>query len=113
VRFKKGVDPFGIRPEVAMWLPTLETIWVANGADELVITSICDGHHARQSQHRDGFAVDIRTKTNHPNGGGLPSREAKRRAVWQVAQSCSDEYYIDLEHENASNEHVHFHYRRK
>lgn len=64
MRFKKGVKLQGIRPELVLAIQAANDIFVGEGI-ELVITSILDGEHSRNSLHYAGSAFDIRTRGIH------------------------------------------------
>lgn len=61
LKFKKGVDPLGARPEL------FEALRAAHEAARrfgvtCVVTSIKDGNHGAGSKHYQGLAFDLRTR---------------------------------------------------
>lgn len=58
---KKNVDLNGLRPEMAIAVIVVNDVY-NNYSKELVITSITDGKHSRNSRHYIGMAIDTRTR---------------------------------------------------
>ena len=61
MRFKEGVTINGVKPEVVLALTVCNGIY-ANYGQDMVVTSITDGIHGKNSLHYVGFAFDLRTK---------------------------------------------------
>lgn len=59
MRFKKGVNPFGIRPELLLALVVADQAYADVGV-EMVVTSLNDGKHSQASLHYAGCAADLR-----------------------------------------------------
>ena len=59
MKFKQGVNPFGIKSELLLALTVADSVWARNG-QELVITSLNDGKHSQTSLHYAGCAADLR-----------------------------------------------------
>lgn len=61
MRFKKGVKMFGVRPEIAMAMQVVDSVYRdLDNYDNCVCTSIRDGEHKRSSDHYLGNAFDMR-----------------------------------------------------
>lgn len=60
MQLKRGVNPFGIRPELLLALMVADQVW-RNHGQELVVTSLNDSRHSRTSLHYAGAAADLRT----------------------------------------------------
>lgn len=60
MRFKKGVDPRGIRSELVLALFVASGVYSRYG-QELVVTSLNDSKHSYGSLHYSGAAADLRT----------------------------------------------------
>ncbi len=61
MRFKEGVRPRGMRPEIGLALQIAYHVYNKQNK-ELVITSLNDGNHGWGSLHYQGSAVDLRTR---------------------------------------------------
>ena len=59
MEFKKGVNPFGIKPELAIALFVIDGVY-RQWEVPLVVTSLNDSKHSRTSLHFAGCAADIR-----------------------------------------------------
>jgi hypothetical protein len=64
MRFKNGVKLQGVTPELTLAIMSANSVFEAEGC-ELVITSILDGEHSRNSLHYSGNAADFRTRGLH------------------------------------------------
>jgi hypothetical protein len=60
MKFKEGVNPFGIKPELAIALQIASLVWLQNN-QSLVVTSLNDSKHSHTSLHFAGCAADLRT----------------------------------------------------
>ena len=61
MRFKRGINPQGIRSELLLALVVADGVWSKHGQN-LVITSLNDSRHSRTSLHYSGQAADLRTR---------------------------------------------------
>lgn len=62
MRLKEGVLIKGIKAETVLGIMLVDSIYRDTiGKNNLVITSISDGQHMKNSKHYSGFAFDIRT----------------------------------------------------
>lgn len=61
MKLKKNVKVQGITNEILLAIVVAQSIYRAHG-EELVITSLLDGRHSRNSLHYSGAAVDLRTR---------------------------------------------------
>lgn len=57
---KGGVNPLGMRPEILLAVLAANEVYATYGHN-LVLTSICDGKHSKNSYHYKGLAIDTRT----------------------------------------------------
>ena len=64
MRYKHGVDVFGLRSEIVAILPVIDSVIFDLMGCEATITSACDSHH-NTIVHSIGCAVDIRTRYNN------------------------------------------------
>lgn len=60
IKFKAGVNPTGIRPELWHLILVMDDCYSSLGFD-CVVTSLNDGHHSVGSKHWSGEAADFRT----------------------------------------------------
>jgi hypothetical protein len=96
---KKGVQLFGIRPEMLIALRVAEKIY-NDLSTTLVITSVVDGEHSRGSLHYAGQAVDIRTRH--------APQESLQNIVGLIATRLTDEFDVVLE-----KDHIHIEFQPK
>lgn len=61
MRFKAGVDLNGVHPVTLRAMAAAEEVSLELGCGELIVTSVMDGTHRRQSKHYEGLAFDFRT----------------------------------------------------
>jgi|Kansoi200Nextera_1026148.scaffolds.fasta_scaffold07572_1 hypothetical protein len=95
------VSPHGVTPEILLALLLVRDLWAHAGFD-LVITSLTDGIHTKQSLHDDGLAVDLRS--HH-----LPVA-AKSVLLAQMRDGLPPYYEVYLEDAEQPNEHFHIEY---
>lgn len=107
VRTKNSkVKLVGLTPAMAWMLYTLER--VARSVtliNEIVITSINDGNHMKDSRHYTDEAIDLRSKN-------FPSREDKRWFRAQLEAMLGPKFRVLLEDEGLDNEHIHCQVRK-
>lgn len=60
MKFKKDVDPTGIRPELMVALFICDSVYREVEGIDLVVTSLNDGKHSFGSLHFSGAAADLR-----------------------------------------------------
>lgn len=65
INTKKGVDAKGVCPEMWMGIGVIAAVW-QRAALQLTLTSLTDGVHPLGTEHKDGRAVDIRTRDIEP-----------------------------------------------
>ena len=76
MKIKSGVNPFGVRNEITIALLVADGVWRDNG-QELVVTSLNDSKHSRESLHYAGAAADLRTRYfSNPESVAQQLREA-------------------------------------
>lgn len=94
-----------ITPTEATWhgVRTAEEIWVRNGTRDgvLWVTAFLNGQHTRLSEHKQGNAGDLRTRTLP--GGYLGN--AAYDSAEELYDSLHGEYTVILE-----DDHCHFHH---
>lgn len=59
MKFKEGVNPFGIKTELLTALVIADGLWAKHG-QALVVTSLNDSVHSKTSLHFSGCAADLR-----------------------------------------------------
>lgn len=59
MKFKQGVNPFGIKTELSIALQVCDTVYKENNSS-MVVTSINDSKHSSASLHYNGCAADLR-----------------------------------------------------
>lgn len=90
---KKGVLITGVQPEIVLAIIIIEPICDELGVD-LVITSCRDGEHSKNSKHKLGFAIDIRTRD-------LQDQE-KIKLAQDIRAALTSEFFVLLE-----GDHIH------
>ena len=103
IRLKEGVRVHGIQPEIVFAIAVARDVWLRHSADELVVTSVIDGKHARPSFHYSGSAVDFRIH-NVP-------QVYRAAAVIELKERLGPDYEVIHESVGEPNEHVHVHFR--
>ena len=93
MEFKKGVLITGVQPEIVLAIIIIEGVCDGLGVD-LVITSCRDGEHSKNSKHKLGFAVDIRTRD-------LSDHE-KTKLAQDIRAALTSEFFVLLE-----DDHIH------
>lgn len=95
--FKAGVSFIGIKPPLVLGLLAADAVHRQLYGDDVVVTSLVDGEHRKDSLHYKGLAADLRTH-DHPN-------PEKFRAL--LAAQLGDEFDVILEDAGHPNEHIH------
>lgn len=104
LRIKPGVRLHGVKSEVMITAPIISDIMSAHGLD-CTITSGIEGAHKRLSRHREGDALDYRTR--HIPGGCLGEQAKKIHAeicdalgvtISSAGVRVGGEYDVILEH---------------
>ena len=94
---KKGVRIVGVKPEIILGIMVVDQIYKDLGhTSGVVVTSIMDGRHSKNSRHYIGLAVDFRTH----GVADVPSLASK-------IKDALPEFYIQVEHLGEPNEHIH------
>ncbi len=99
MRLKKGVDIFGIHPELIFGMVVVDQVF-QNLGEKAVFTSVCDGQHSNKSLHYKGLAFDVRTRNI--------SKEDQTDIVDVLRYRLPDDWDIVLE-----TSHLHVEYDRK
>lgn len=105
---KPGVRFGGFTPSLVAILDVLcvvEAIRLPGAPETLTITSGSDGAHAEGSAHYRFEAVDVRSKD-------FVNRAAKHAFLAACKRALGPTYFVDLEHEDAPNEHFHLQKRK-
>ena len=102
MKFKKGVNPFGIRPELMIGLFVVDNIY-KNFGPELVVTSLNDSKHSKTSLHYSGQAADLRTHYFTGSSQVALVADAIRDALGR-----NPDYDVVIE-----SDHIHFEYQPK
>lgn len=103
MRLKQGVKPTALHPALLLAMNIADKIWCKYGQD-LVITSINDGHHSKTSLHWNGCAFDCRTKY-------FDNDNIKKQVRDDLANALRGDYDVILEHIGAPQEHIHVEYQ--
>ena len=93
---KKGVKARGVRPEIVLAIQEAREVYRDLDA-ELVITSLLDSKHMKDSLHYNGLAVDLRTR--HLSQADRATAAARLRLV------LGPEYDVVRESEHIHVEH--------
>lgn len=97
LKLKQGVRTTGTSPEILIALWVAWAVYEELGATELVVTSITDGRHSRNSKHHCGRGLDLRIWT-------LPE-DQRQEAARLIKHRLRDAYYVELE-----QTHLHIHH---
>lgn len=97
MRLKEGVSLLGLRTETLLGMQVADSVYLDMTGQEMVVTSVSDGKHKRQSAHKTGRAFDCRTK-GHPSPGIIRT---------EIAERLGKEFDVILEAVNEPNEHIH------
>lgn len=88
VKLKEGVRIVGIKPEMAVAITVIDSIYRMHG-QELVITSAVEGKHSKISRHYLGYAID--TRTFYFDQDALPDVQR------DIQNALGDDFYIEHE----------------
>lgn len=102
MKFKSGVNPSGIKPELMIGLIVVDSVYRVFGP-ELVITSLNDSKHSLTSLHYSGQAADLRT---HYFTG--PTQVDLVASAIRSALGHNTDYDVVIE-----KDHIHFEYQPK
>ena len=101
-KLKAGVKVVGLAPEMLIADAVVEGVYTELGADELIITSIGDGTHGKDSLHtRDPVrvrAIDYRRwSLIIPALGPLPEKDNAPEAARMIAHRLRGQFDVVLE----------------
>ena len=99
MRIKNGVSLRGIRPETVAGMVIADGVWARHGS-ELVITSVTDSSHSRNSLHYAGLAFDCRIWDFQDTPGEV------RSVADDLRDALQDEYDVVIE-----TSHIHVEYQ--
>ena len=105
MRFKAGVNPFGLSPELEIGLIIANDVYAAHGVN-MTVTSLNDGRHSRKSKHYRGDGGDLRTHD-------LPDDVKPQSVADEIAKNVGPQYDVLLEGEGTANEHIHLEFDPK
>jgi len=88
MKLKQDVTMNGIKPELVLGLMVADSIWKKYG-EELVITSITDSRHSKNSRHYIGLAADLRTR--------YFDKPTALRVANELKTELGDEFFVLLE----------------
>ena len=106
MRIKKGVEVFGMRPEMMFAVAVADSVIHEVQGHGATITSVMDGKHG-SIVHSVGCGVDIRTR-NDKAGAGQWSLELKKRVHSMIVDRLNDEFDVVLE-----SDHIHIELDRR
>lgn len=98
MRFKAGVSVTGLRPELVLALVLAEQVYADQKA-ALVVTSVMDGTHTRNSLHYLGLAADLRTRHLDADTLGRVVRQLEDTLAPLGFQVILEEDHVHLEHD--------------
>jgi len=98
ISIKKGVRIRAMQPSCVLGIILAGGVYEAYGMPEMVVTSICEGHHKRGSAHYTGNAFDLRIW-----GVGAPEE-----LVRNLKSVLEEEFDVVLE-----KDHIHIEYDPK
>ena len=96
--FKKGVNVYGLQPEMLMALDLVEPLFEAHDRD-CIVTSTRKDKHSAHSHHYKGLAVDLRSRHLM-----LSERE---EILVGISNELGDKYQVMLE---TNPDHFHIEY---
>ena len=88
MRLKNGVSSAGVKTEILLIIPMVEQVFNEYGK-ELIITSITDGKHSKNSLHYEGLAFDCRIRHLIPNFKSFQNQTLKAM-VAEIAQKIRE-----------------------
>jgi uncharacterized protein YcbK (DUF882 family) len=100
MRLKQGVKINCIKPQMVIALNIIEKVWESLGI-ELVVTSVCDSVHSKNSLHYVGFAADIRIRD-------FKTKEKLNLAIKNIKRNIGKQFDVILE-----SDHIHIEYQPK
>lgn len=101
MRVKNGASIEGCRREIVIAAIGIEVFFDNQGVKMVVTSGTGEEHHAVNSDHYKGDALDLRSKT-------VPD---KQKLMAAVRRKVGKAFYIILESEGKPWEHFHFGYR--
>lgn len=105
MKFKQGVKLKDVQPEIVLALLRLNSLFESFKIP-LIVTSISDGIHSKNSLHYKGKAVDLRSKH-------IQTNELKLALLSDIREALGDEFDVILEHLGNENEHFHIEFDPK
>ena len=101
MRLKSNVKITGIRPEILLALTIANDVYKKHGHN-LVVTSLLDGVHSKNSLHYAGCAADLRTMAAHiPKSTIAAISEEIRRALTSDFDLVVEPDHLHLEFQPA------------
>lgn len=106
--YKSGIDGAeiaGAKPETALAINCLHSVFQFLGFDEMVVVEITGWKHMVGSAHYVGYAFDVRSKTF--------TKSEKEKILEYGKKALGDRFFIQLEKEGGPMEHFHIQLRKK
>jgi len=99
MKIKSGVRLENLRPVIVLALAIADDVFKSMTNESLVITSVSEGIHKKDSLHYRGLAVDIRKPRNYMFGNDIDSLSTK------LASHLGDNFDVVVE-----DTHIHIEY---
>jgi len=100
ISLKEGVKMRAVSPTVAIALLVANSVYADHGIEDLVVTSVCEGHHSPKSKHYIGNAFDVRIWDI--------KKETLDKIVRDMRKALGSEFDVVLE-----SDHIHVEYDPK
>lgn len=103
MKIKQGASIIGMQPQIALALVIVDQILQQYGEQVLITSGTAGDPHHKNSKHRHGFAVDIRSKIIADSG-------VKNDILADFRTALGDEYYCQISNPGEDNECFHIQY---
>lgn len=103
MKIKKGASLIGMQPQIALALIMVDQILNKYGEEVLVTDGAGGDPHHKNSKHRNGFAVDIRSKIITDEG-------LKNDILFDIHVALGEEFYCQISNPGEDNECFHIQY---
>ena len=104
IKFKKGVSVDGVTKECISGMHVAAGVFYTCLRRDLVITSVCDGKHKKNSKHYDGDAFDMRTWIDETSGVQM-SPDTKHDIAVKLAYALGEDWDVVVESTHVHIEH--------
>jgi hypothetical protein len=102
MKLKPGVSLLGLKPEAHLALHICEDLYRRLDV-ELVVTSVVEGKHSRQSRHQLGYAFDLRVHN-------VPA-DLRQELHQRIKNTLGAEFVVLWESIGDPHEHIHVHFK--